>query len=270
MRAGMAKSPQKVAARKKAASGPDASLKCESLRKVADSLGGGEARLYNIRKHPLPDLAQPPKEKDMAACDWWLVHFPSRRCLSVPAGRLEGMRLLKKLSEGKDEMGWLPTPKPRKVKKAPKKGDGDQAGAGAGAGAREEGEPEITLTTVPAELGFDAAMKFAFPNQRIVHEIEKMIQANDEVVIKGVVVGSKPNWTARKEGLRMMIEHAQGRAGEKPPPPPEKKRVSYAELEEMLLTSPATRKAFKSLIEKAEKMTQDAAVPPPAPPEGKA
>ena len=95
---GMAKSPQpKKAAKKKG--GVESG--CESLRKLAGSLGDGEVRLYNIKKHTLPSLVQPPREKDLAACDWWLVHFPSRKYVAVPGGRGEGLRLLKKLAEGK-------------------------------------------------------------------------------------------------------------------------------------------------------------------------
>lgn len=239
----MAKSPQpKKAAKKKG--GVESG--CESLRKLAGSLGDGEVRLYNLKKHTLPSLVQPPREKDLAACDWWLVHFPSRKYVAVPGGRGEALRLLKKLGEGKDELGWIPVPKPKaKTVKS--------SHARARVGVCEEDEPEkVKLTEVPASLDFDAAMKYAFPNQRIVHEIEKMMQAVDDVVIGGKVIATKPNWTARKEGVKFMIEHAQGRAGEKPPPPPEKKTVSWDELKGMIFKSPSARMVLHGLIEEAE------------------
>ena len=59
----MAKSPQS------ADTPPDAS-RCESRRKIADSLGGGEVRLYNLKKHPLPEVVNTPPEQALAECDW--------------------------------------------------------------------------------------------------------------------------------------------------------------------------------------------------------
>lgn len=233
---------------------------CESLRKLAATLGDGEVRLYNLKKHTLPSLVQPPREKDLAACDWWLVHFPSRRWVAVPAGRSEGLRLLKKLAEGKDELGWIPV-----VKTKVKAVKSTRARAGVCAGEAEAPE-EMRLTKVPQEMDFNAAMKFAFSNQRIVHEIEKMMNATDDVVMGGRVIATKPNWTARKEGVRFMIEHAQGRAGEKPPPPAEKKKVSFDEIKTMIFTSESARMVLRGLIEDAEQHVKKA-VNPTVPPE---
>lgn len=253
----MAKSPQPAAAKQ-----PEAS-RCESLRKVPDTLGGGEVRLYNLKKHPLPEVVNTPPEKNVAECDWWFVHFPSRKCVAVPGGRPEGLRLLKKLEQGKDELSWLPQ---KEVKKAR-----------ARAGARvcviadgDEGETQAEIkpkvkrfkgTPVAKDMDFDKAMKHVFPNGRITREIEKLLVAEDPVFDKeGNEVGYKPAHMVRKEAVKLMIEHAQGRAGEKPAPQPDKKKISYEQLEKMLLESPAARMFFKGLIEKVEKAEQSAAV----------
>jgi hypothetical protein len=261
----MAKPPQSAAD-----TPPDAS-RCESRRKIADSLGGGEVRLYHLKKHVLPDVVNTPREQQLAECEWWMVHFPSRTCVAVPEGRSEGLRLLKKLEQGKDELGWIPLPK---VKKA-------RAGARSRVGvcvtaeeplAEKEGKGEdkpkvkkMEFTPVPPEMGFDAAMKHVFPNARITQEIEKLLVAEDPIFDKeGNEVGCKPAHMVRKEAVKLMIEHAQGRAGEKPPPPPDKKKVSYDELEKQILSSKATRMVLKRLIESADAAEAAQAVPAPA------
>lgn len=228
-----------------------------TTRKLDEKAGGGEVRLYDIHKSGLPDLVNTPAEKDLAEWQWWLVHFPSRRAVPVKGDRQEGMRLLKLLEKGDNVEGLLPSKKPKPPQTGKKGGARGRARAGARADDDDESsapapQKRVRLTKIPAELPFDGAMKYAFPNQRIVHEIEKMLMAEDEVVMGGKVIGSKPNWNARKEGVKFMIEHAQGRAGEKPPPPPEKRKVSYEELEGMILKSPATRLVLRQLIEKAE------------------
>lgn len=259
----MAKSPQS------ADTPPDAS-RCESRRKIADSLGGGEVRLYGLKKHPLPEVVNTPPEKQLAECDWWLVHFPSRKCVGVPAGRSEGLRLLKKLELGKDELGWIPQQKVKKARTSARARVGvcvtpEEV---ADLGKSEEPKPKvkrIKTTPVPKDLGFDAAMKHVFPNARITREIERLLVAEDDIFDReGNSVGSKPAWMVRKEAVKLMIEHAQGRAGEKPPPPPDKKKVSYDELEKQILSSKATRMVLKRLIESADAAEAAQAVPAPA------
>jgi hypothetical protein len=261
----MAKPPQSAAD-----SPPDAS-RCESRRKIADSLGGGEVRLYHLKKHPLPDVVNTPREQQLAECDWWMVHFPSRTCVAVPEGRSEGLRMLKKLEQGKDELGWIPLPKVKKPRTGARARVGvcvtaeEPPAEKAGKGEDKPKVKRVRLTSVPEELGFDASMKLAFPNKRIVHEIEKLLVAEDDVVDReGNVLGSKPAWMVRKEAVKLMIEHAQGRAGEKPPPPPDKKKVSYDELEKQILSSKATRMVLKRLIESADAAEAAQAVPAPA------
>lgn len=260
----MAKSP------KSAAKVPDVS-RCVSSRKIGDALGGGEVRYYNLKKHPLPDVVNVPTEKAAAACECWLVHFPSRRCVGVPAGHGEALRLLKKLEAGKDELGWLPRPS---TKKAPARARARVCVKGEGVEGEETPKPKapkrIKFTAVPAEMDFDKAMKHVFPNSRITREIERLLSAEDDVFDReGNSIGSKPAWMVRKEAVKLMIEHAQGRAGEKPAPLPDKKKVSYEELERMILGSAATRMVLKNLIDKAEAVPV-AAVPVKPAEEGKA
>lgn len=234
----------------------------ESTRSVADVLGGGEARLYDAHKQGLPDLAAPPPEKQLAECQWWLVHFPSRRTVPVLAGRLEGMRLLKKLEQGKDEAGLLP---PKKVKKSAKPASKGRARAGACAGAGEEGvfveRPTLRIKVDPT-LSFEKALEAAFSPQFLVNEICDVLRASKPIMDKdGHIVAYQEDFMTRTTALFKLVDQAKGRAGEKPPPPPDKKRVSYQELEAMILSSPATLMHFEGLIAKAkEKQAAAAAV----------
>lgn len=253
-----------------------ASPKPYTTRPVPAKLGAGEVRLYDAHKAGLPDLVKPPPEKLLAEYQWWLVHFPSRRWAAVKGDRLEGLRVLKKLEKGVDEVGVLP---PVKVKKPRQQADKETKGlkkppaparAHTRAGGREAGEEaggeekadQPKFTQVPPDLNFDAAMKHVFPNQRITAKLEALMEAERPVYDKeGVLVGHVPDYMTQISALKLGIEHAQGRAGEKPPPPPDKKRVSYEELEGMLRNNAAARLVFKNLLAEIEKP----AAPPPAP-----
>jgi hypothetical protein len=255
-------------AKAKAAADP---ARCESTRKLGEALGGGEVWFYNLKKHPLPDVVNTPPEKELAVCDCWLVHFPSRRCVAVPAGRGEALRLLKKLEAGKDELGWLPAKSRQKPRARARAGVCVKPEGGAPADPVSEKEeeparPKVSFTEVPPGLDFDRAMKHVFPNERITQEIEKLLAAADDIYDKdGGYVGSKAAWMVRKEAVKLMIDHAQGRPGEKPPPPPDKKKISYEELETMIMGSPASRAVLKRLIEKSEKAEVCRAAVPAAP-----
>lgn len=227
-------------------------------------LGEGEVRLYDAHKSGLPDLACPPPEKLLAEHNWVLVHFPSRRCVVVPEGRLEAFRVMKEMERGKDVLKLLPEkPKVRRVR----------ADAGAGACAKADGKDEeagekeararmCKVTPVSGDLSFEQAMKSVFPNQRITANLERLEQLQKPVFDReGNVVAWADDAMAQIAAAKLVIEHAQGRAGEKPPPPPEKKRVSYEELESMILNSPATLMHFEGLIAAARAKQAAAAAP---------
>lgn len=212
--------------------------------------------MYSLKESSLPDVPRPPGEKDLAECDWWVVHFPSRT-IKAAVSRANGLAALKAITRGEDKLGVVPAVKVKKAKAKAKKP------------APEEGQlpaprsaSPVLLTQVPEGLDFDRAMKHAFPNQRIVNEIELLLRAEEDIFDKeGNHTGTKPAWMVRKEALKMMIEHAQGRAGEKLPPPPEKTKITYDELKSMIIGSEATRKVLRNLIDEAE---QKAQTPEPA------
>lgn len=224
---------------------------------VPRSLGEGEVRLYDAHKAGLPDLAMPPPKQQLVEFSWVLVHFPSRRCVVVPEGRLEAFRVLKALERGKDLLKLLPA-KP-KVRLA-----GTRTRAGAGArevdkGVDEEKEPEgprreaaLDLPDVSG-LNFDAAMKTAFPNEFIIRELGRLLRAQKPIVDKeGNLVDYSDDYMTQTNAVKLMIEHAQGRAGEKPPPPPEKKKVTFEELAAQIKTSKSARDFLRRLMDEAE------------------
>ena len=227
--------------------------------KVPDKLGGGEVRLYDAWKAGLPDLVDMPPEKKLAEVQFWLCHFPSRRAAAVMGDRLEGMRLLRKFEKGEKPVELIP----ESVKSAPArararagaKGEQDKETGRQGDGetALPGQRSEFKATPLPGDLSFDQAMKSVFPNQRITANLERLERLQKPVFDReGNIVAWQDDAMAQIAAAKLVIEHAQGRAGEKPPPPPDKKRISYEELEKMILDSAPTRMFFKNLIAKVE------------------
>lgn len=245
---------------KKASEKPPSS-KPHATSAVPEKLGGGEVRLYSLKESSLPDVPNPPSERDLAECDWWVVHFPSRT-IKAAGSRPNGLAALKAITRAEDKLGVVPPVKVKKAKKPSGKGKASTASKPDDQGkASRPGDP-VMLTQVPADLDFDRAMKLAFPNQRIINEIELQLRATDDVYDReGNVVGSKPAWSARNNALKLTIEQAQGRAGEKQPPPPEKKKITYDELKQMILGSEATRKVLLNLIVEADEAAKQPKTP---------
>lgn len=234
-------------------------------------LGEGEVRLYDSHKVGLPDVPKPPPEKDLATASWVLVHFPSRRCVIVPEGRLEAFRVMKQLERGKDVLKLLPEKKKPNRACAP-----TRAGASAKEQKSEEPEAEeappqrktLEVPVMPG-LNFDAAMKHAFPNEFIITEIARLLRAEKAIYDReGGLVGYVDDYMTQTNAVKLMIEHAQGRAGEKPPPPPDKKRISFDELVTQIKTSPAARNFIRRILDDAEAVT--AVTPVVSPVEGTA
>lgn len=245
--------------------------------KVPDKLGGGEVRLYDAWKAGLPDLVDMPPEKKLAEVQFWLCHFPARRSAAVMGDRLEGMRLLRKFEKGEQPVELIP----QSVKSAPARararaGAKDQDKATGSPGDAEATPPqgqrsEFKATPLPGDLSFDQAMKSVFPNQRITANLERLERLQKPVFDReGNIVAWQDDAMAQIAAAKLVIEHAQGRAGEKPPPPPDKKRISYEELEKMILESAPTRMFFKNLIAKVEAAeTAAQAAPATSQPEAK-
>lgn len=218
----------------------------ESTRKLPDSLGGGEVRLYDAYKG-LPDLVTTPPEKLLAECQWFLVHFPSRKWVAVNAGRLEGMRQLKKLHGGVDEWRWLPTPTAKKSSKAK-----ESSGTHTGASAREAAPPR-KFTEVPEGADFDQGMAHVFPVQRMTMLWELAVMATDEVVDKeGKVIGEKPNWNARTAALKELTQRLDGRPLEKAKKKDERPVLTLEEMREKMIKSPAYLEAIEEMMKEAK------------------
>ena len=231
--------------------------RCRASRKVDAKHGGGEVHLFDAWKSGLPDLLEPPPEQLLAMHQWWIVHFPTRRAVFVAGDRDEGMRLLKRLQEGEDTTGLLDglVPVRGSARARPDESGGrvaqqlvDKTGDAHG----QDAESQVGVTPVPEGLSFDSAMKHVFPNSRITGNLERLLAAETPVYGKEGLVGYKPDYMTQNAALRLIIEHAQGRAGEKPPPPPEKKRITYEELQQQIVSSASARLTLKRLIEEAE------------------
>lgn len=225
---------------------------------VPSSLGEGEVRLYDAWKAALPDLVEPPPEALLAEFQWVLVHFPSRRGVVVKGDRLEGLRLLKQIEKGENVPGLLPeASKPSHARagaRARARGEGDKETGGLGDGEpKKKPKPSKLRITIEKGLDFDRTMKAAFPNELLAMEIARLMRAQKAIYDKeGNLVDYVDDYMAQTNGLKLAIEHAQGRAGEKPPPPPEKKRVTYGQLVEQIQSSAAARLMLRRLIDEAD------------------
>jgi len=237
---------------------------------VPSSLGEGEVRLYDAWKAALPDLVEAPPEALLAEFQWVLVHFPSRRGVVVRGDRAEGLRLLKQIEKGKLVPGLLPEKpqRPPARARAPARvgargeasarlGDGETGSGGEAPPKKRAPKREKLKIKIESGLDFDRTMKAAFPNEFIAREVGRLLRAQKAIFDKeGNLVDYVDDYMTQTNAVKLMIEHAQGRAGEKPPPPPEKKRVTYEQLVGQIQTSPAARLMLRRLIDEAEESSK--------------
>lgn len=238
---------------KKQAVKPDKTSTAESTRKVAEKLGGGEARLYNVRKQQFPEVVNTPPEKLRAENDWFLVHFPSRRWVVVPDGRAEGLRLLKRLEGGKDECGLLPVPE----KKAPRARARVNPPVSEVETEAKEPEPppenRIGYTLVPEGSDFDQAMQHVFPVSRLTQHFERLLTATEPVYDKeGNDVGEKPAFGVQFQTLKALTEWHQGRPTEKPKKAAVRPVLTLEELREKMIKSGEYRAAILEMAKDCE------------------
>lgn len=238
---------------------------------VPTLLGDGEVRLYDAWKAGLPELVATPPEALLAEFQWVLVHFPSRRGVVVKGDRQEGLRLLKQVEKGQNVLGLLPDiAKKSPVRTgAPARARGEKPPVAEGEPPKLK-EPKRAKLRIKIESGldFDRTMKAAFPNELIAREVARLLRAQKAVYDKeGSLVDYVDDYMTQTNAVKLMIEHAQGRAGEKPPPPAEKKRVTYEQLVGQIQTSPAARLMLRRLIDEADeaaKAKPEAAAETPA------
>ena len=217
---------------------------------VPSSLCGGEARLYDAWKAGLPELVATPSEKQLAERQWWLVHFPSRTCRVVEGDRLEGMRLLKKITKGVDEMGWLPKKVPTRARAS-----GREAGEKKDKDAETVKPPanQIGFTPVPEGADFDQAMLHVFPVPRLTQHFERLLTASEPIYDKeGHEAGEKPAFTTQFQTLKALVEWHQGRPREREKKKDAKPVLGISELRQKLLISPEYRSAMLEMIRDCE------------------
>lgn len=240
------------------------SPEAESTRKLPEKLGGGEVRLYDAHKRGLPDLVPHPPEKLLAETQWFLVHFPSRKWVAVNAGRAEGMRQLKKLERGEDELGLIPLSiKEKKSRASAHVCAREECEKSATAPPKEKMEP----TPVPEGADFDQAMAHVFPVKRITEHYERLLTAEEDVFDKeGHHVGSRPAFNVQFQALRSLVEYHQGRPTEKAKKKDERPVLTLEEMRTKMVKSPAYLEAVEEMVKEAReaaKLKTSSLKPPP-------
>lgn len=256
-----------------------------TYRSVPKELGAGRVCLYDARGG-LPDLLDPPFPNLLKGMPWVLVHFPSRRQVLVKS-KAKGIAYLKAIAKGEDETGVVPkVEKKAKASKPDKKSAKPESGTASHVRARasnvepaaeppkEHEKPDLPdsgATPVPPGMTFDQAMQHVFPPQRLTAELERLLRATTEVFTKeGDSAGFQEAHMVQLQAAKTIISYHQGRPPEKEKPAPEKPKVTYEELEKMIMTSEAAQEMMQRLLDKAR---ADKAVPvgdvtnpaPPAP-----
>lgn len=220
---------------------------------VPASLGSGEVRLYDVRKASLPEVVEVPSEADLAEWPYWLVHFPSRRCVPVKGDRGEALAVMKKLGRGQDVAGVLP-PKAEKPRVRARVCV-TSAGAGVGGESKEPEPPanRMAYTPVPEGADFDQAMAHVFPVQRLTQHFERLLMAEEDVFDKdGNCTGSKAAFATQFQTLKALTEWHQGRPREREKKKVEKPVLGITELRQKLLISPEYRQAMLEMIRDCE------------------
>lgn len=220
---------------------------------VPASLGSGEVRLYDVRKTALPEVVEVPGEAALAEWPYWLVHFPSRRCVPVKGDRGEALAVMKKLGRGQDVAGVLP-PKAEKPR-ARARVCVTSAAAGEG-GESKETEPPADLlrwTEVPEGADFDQAMMIVFPVKRLMQHYERLLFAAESVFDReGKEVGVREAFPTQFQMLSRISEYHQGRPREREKKKVEKPVLGITELRQKLLISPEYRQAMLEMIRDCE------------------
>ena len=235
----------------------DSAPQFTTYRKTHEKFGTGRVCLYAARGG-LPPVVNTPTAKELKKLPWWLVHYPSRKCGGV-ATEAEGVRVCEQAKLGVEVLGLMPEIKPKgRARVRADRSEGGQKG-GQKADAAEEDAPKRgggkrgrKKLEFTADMTFDQKMGLAFPDERIILEINELLQAEEDLVVQGAVVGSKPHFQTRFQTLKMLIEHNKGRPVEKLPATPPKKTVSWEELKTMITTSESARMVMRGLIEEAE------------------
>ncbi len=231
---------------------------------------GGWCVLFDRVKGALPQLEMP-----VAVTGRYIIfHDGSSRWAGLNLKRKDALEVLKATARGEDVYGILAGTLPENLQPPGKAALEMPAPAPGGEAPPSDGSNDVsrareTSPSVPDSVAVQRALNEAFTAERIVSEFEAGLSAT-----KGFVVRSKTK-DGMTEDLVEVADHAtrvrylevlaKFRIGS--PLPREKaaepKRVTYAQLQQMAASSPATRKALRQMVEQAEAA---AAVPPLAAP----
>lgn len=230
-------------------------------KKLPEKLGG-EVRMYDIRQKALPDVVNPPPEKEAAQWHWWAVHFPSRRCAPVKSNdRTEPLRIMKQYMRGIDELDLVPKPKAKRVPPRARARETGKREAGKQAAQAER----LGFTAVPEGMDFDQAMGHVFPVERITQQFERLLHATEVVYDReGNETGERPAFTVQFQTLKALTEWHIGRPREKEKKLETKPQLSVTDLRRKLMMSPQYRDAFREMLEDVEREVKQSAGAPPA------
>lgn len=111
----------------------------------------------------------------------------------------------------------------------------------------------------PTGLGFHKQfgelMQSTFTPERIVERIEDMLNATRTVVTKTNAF-EVPDYQTRERAIRLAIEFTEGKPKERPDVKEEKK-ITWEQLQVMVLQSPAARRALRTMLDDAELPTEE-------------
>lgn len=204
---------------------------------------------------------------------WILVHRPSLQWAGVSGGKDLAMKMLVACAKGEDPHGILPAtlpeaaqpealrsalPLPESVEKPKEIPHSGGSGEGRTC-ARADGEDkDKNGGDLPDPLAVQRALNEAFPASRIVEEFEAGLTATKTFVLRSKTkdgfeeqLAEAPDPATR---IKYLAELTKFRIGN--PLPREKvvepKKITAAQLDTMIQTSPATRRALARKIQEAE------------------
>lgn len=227
--------------------------------------------LYDVKDDGTPPTVQNPD--DIKGCRWVLVLFPERWGWATKS-RAAGV------SEAKGNsptLAALLLKREKKPKKKPEKGaqkpnpeggvtharthtkrvetpkdKGKSAGEESKDNEQEEEKQKPQRPEIPANATFEQALDIRFPVERIMDDLEDLIEASTPIYTKeGDYVGEKPDFPTRMHAVKTAISYREGLARVKEKEMAEPKRISFDELEAMLLENPLACDTLERAIQKA-------------------
>jgi signal recognition particle GTPase len=239
--------------------------------KLLPAQGAGSVVLYDVKGDGTPPVVT--NSDDIKGFRWVLVLFPERwgwptksRVAGVREARGESPTLAALLLKREKK----PKKKPKKAAEKPKKGEGvtrarthtndvetpkdkGKSAVEESKGDEQEEEKEKPKRPeIPANATFEQALDIRFPVERIMDDLEDLIEASTPIYGKeGDYLGEKPDFPTRMHAVKTAISYREGLARVKEKELAEPKRISFDELEAMLLENPLACETLERVIHKA-------------------